>query len=99
MILGVGFFWPFHGTNGVQGAATMLVILLLLSSVPALWYLLRQRAGTRVAGRKLGLGSSAVGNRRANNEILLAGIIFEQGLEGCQQTHEQSDFLRLAKSS
>ena len=50
VILGVGFFWPFHSTNAGQGAAVMFVILLLLSSVPALWYLLRQRVGARVAG-------------------------------------------------
>jgi len=50
VILGVGFFWPFHDSNAAQGGGAMFVILLLLSSVPALWYLLRQRAGKRVAG-------------------------------------------------
>lgn len=49
-LLGVGFFWPFHDTSAAQGAGLMVVILLLLGSVPALWYLLRQRAGPRVAG-------------------------------------------------
>jgi len=49
-VLSVGFFWPFHDTNAAQGAGVMIVVLLLLGSVPALWYLLRGRGGARVAG-------------------------------------------------
>lgn len=50
MTLAVGFFWPFHDTGAAQGAGAMVVILLLLGSVPALWYALRTRASARVAG-------------------------------------------------
>ncbi|KWV69686.1 hypothetical protein PFLuk1_02869 [Pseudomonas fluorescens] len=82
---------------GFQGALPNVLQQLLDTHLP-MHIGLEHLGVDEETNQALGLAAIAVGNRHADTYFFLAAVAVQQGLERCQQQHEQGHALLLGQS-